>query len=60
MSDALRIFECWHCGHKLRFGARRCGECYSPTPIWNRSATMRLLTAMVVIFLGGVGLAVLA
>ncbi|KAA8609639.1 hypothetical protein AL036_02585 [Salipiger aestuarii] len=60
MSDVLRIFKCGHCGHNLRFGSRRCGECYSTTPVWNRCTPMRLLTVVVLLCAGGVGVIMLA
>lgn len=31
----VRIFTC-QCGHKLRYGARHCGNCWLETPVWNR------------------------
>lgn len=39
MSDdqkAIRIFRCKRCGHKMRYGASRCGSCGGPTPHINR------------------------
>lgn len=31
----LRVFTC-ECGHKLRFGAAKCGKCYHSTGLLNR------------------------
>lgn len=33
-----RWFGCRHCGHRLRFDAPRCGDCFNPTPMHNRRA----------------------
>lgn len=33
--EARRYFTCG-CGHKLRFGAKRCGKCKDTTPFFNR------------------------
>lgn len=35
MAEVRRIFTC-KCGYKLRYGATRCGDCYAPTPFYNR------------------------
>lgn len=35
--DVLRIFYCG-CGHKIRFGAARCGYCGDGAPILNRKS----------------------
>lgn len=34
----LRLMSCRWCGHRLRFGARTCSECYQATPLLNRAA----------------------
>jgi hypothetical protein len=39
---ALRVFTCRECGHRMRYGARRCGNCYAPTPGSNRVRTLIL------------------
>lgn len=31
----VRIFKC-SCGHTPRYGSRRCGNCWKPTPLYNR------------------------
>lgn len=35
-SAPRRIFRCPRCDHQLRYGAPRCGDCYTETPIYNR------------------------
>jgi len=32
----FRFFTCRFCGHKLRYGASRCGACHQPTQVLNR------------------------
>jgi hypothetical protein len=34
----MRVFRC-SCGHKMRFGAARCGRCYDHSPFYNRRET---------------------
>lgn len=34
----MRVFRC-SCGHRMRFGANRCGWCWAGTPFYNRRAT---------------------
>ena len=31
----IRVFTCRHCGHQLRLGASRCGQCDAPAPAVN-------------------------
>lgn len=33
---ALRKYRCRSCGHRLRFGSARCGDCWVRTPIYNQ------------------------
>ena len=33
--DAMRIFECPACGHKMRFNAPYCGKCHAHAPLKN-------------------------
>ena len=33
----LRLISCKTCGHKLRFGASRCGQCWQPSPLINQT-----------------------
>jgi len=42
--DVFRFFTCT-CGHKLRYGAGRCGKCYYRTPMLNRHGHRVLATA---------------
>ena len=39
--DVFRLFTC-SCGHKLRYGAGRCGKCYYRTHMLNRHGNMAL------------------
>ncbi len=34
--SAIRVFVCSSCGHHLRLGRAYCGDCYQPTPVYNR------------------------
>ncbi|AKO97327.1 hypothetical protein MALG_02160 [Marinovum algicola DG 898] len=48
---ARRLFHCPSCAHRLRFGAPVCGNCFQPTPIWNRKLPY-WLAALVIPLLG--------
>lgn len=50
---ALRLFTC-ECGHKLRFGAEKCGKCYHRTPFANRVPVWLAGSALLVLILLGV------
>ena len=32
---AIRVFTCRHCGHQIRLGASRCGQCEAAAPAVN-------------------------
>ena len=36
----IRIWRCWACKHKNRFGCKRCSFCYYDAPFWNRNAAL--------------------
>lgn len=38
----LRVFKC-SCGHYVRFGVKRCGYCWKPTSLINRTSFYFLL-----------------
>jgi hypothetical protein len=42
----MRILWCF-CGHRMRFGAARCGWCYQSTSFYNRRATWMTAAAAV-------------
>ena len=50
-SQPFRFFYCTACGHKLRFGADRCGSCRRPTPLSNRYATYGVALALIIALL---------
>jgi hypothetical protein len=50
----IRIWRCWACKHKNRFGCKRCSFCYYDAPFWNRNA------ALPPMLLAGVTLSLLA
>ena len=33
---AIRLYRCYDCTHHVKLGARKCGKCYAPTPIYNQ------------------------
>lgn len=41
-SRDIRLFKC-ECGHKMRFGARKCSSCYFPSSWMNRKSTYTLM-----------------
>ena len=43
-SRDFRFFKC-DCGHTPRFGASKCGNCYYPTRLLNRTSTYKLMLA---------------
>lgn len=45
----LRLFTCATCGHKLRFGASRCGQCWQPSPLYNQTRFYITLAGAVVV-----------
>ena len=48
----VRLFTCPLCGHRLRLGSSRCGDCFSPTPFCNQSRIEYLLIVIAIILLG--------
>jgi len=32
----LRVFRCENCDHRLRYGAKECGRCRTPTAAYNQ------------------------
>ncbi|WP_417524545.1 hypothetical protein [Marinovum sp.] len=42
-----RFFRCPSCGHRLRFGASVCGNCYLPTPLYNRRLAFWLAALLI-------------
>lgn len=49
---ATRIFKCEDCSHSLRLGAKNCGVCYFPTPLYNRRTSVFLGLCAVLILIG--------
>lgn len=44
----MRLFRCKICGHKMRFGRSRCGNCLRRTPPWNRTSTYLIVAAIAI------------
>lgn len=44
-----RPFACRSCGHRLRFNTPHCGDCYAPTPPWNRRVFWVGLVALAIL-----------
>ena len=44
----MRVFTCGSCGHKMRFGRSRCGNCLRRTPAWNRRSLYLIVAALAV------------
>ena len=48
--SALRLFTCRACGHRMRYGADRCGNCQRSTGMLNRVEPL-IVAALAVVFL---------
>jgi hypothetical protein len=46
-NPSLRLFTCATCGHKIRFGAARCGQCWQAAPLYNQTRFYVGLAAVV-------------
>ncbi len=45
----MRLFTCAACGHKMRFGAARCGQCWQAAPMYNQTRFYVTLAAVVAV-----------
>jgi hypothetical protein len=44
---SIRIFNCPHCNHTPKFGARECHNCYRDTPFYNRIGFLLIVVLVV-------------
>lgn len=48
--NALRLFRCKSCGHKMRLTGGRCGDCYAEKEFWQAPALIWLTLGFVTLF----------
>lgn len=51
MVENLRVLRCRTCGHRMRFGAGRCGFCGMPSQFANRYAFWVIPFGIIVVFI---------